>query len=208
LLARYDAISVRENSGLKVLQSLGIEGGIQLPDPTIILSQEDWQDIIAPRLVKRPYVLVYQLNKNEKADRYIETFSKLKGMRLVRISYDYNHFFKAGLLFCCPKVEEFLSLIYYADYILTDSFHGAAFSINFNKKFAVFYPPRFSTRLQSILELTGLNDRVIEFKDLTIPDRTINYERINYILNEERAKADAFLKSTLRANHVTIGDAQ
>jgi hypothetical protein len=206
LLAKYNAISVREKSGVEILEDLDIQG-MQLIDPTLILKCDSWRQLIAKRSIRQDYVLVYQLNKNKEFDQYAKSFSKQKGLKLIRISYDYNNFYKPGRLICCPKVEEFLSLIYYAGYVITDSFHGTAFSINFNKKFAVISPPRFGTRLYSLLELTGLSGKVItDFDDFTVPDINIDYDKVNSLLDMNRAEADDFLDKALKIN--AIGDNQ
>jgi hypothetical protein len=209
ILKKYNAISVREASGVDILDDLGIEGGVNLLDPTLVLNNEDWKGLIAERQIKQKYVLIYQLNNNKDFDKYAKVFARQKGLKLVRLAYDYDQVLKSGWLICCPKVEVFLSLFYNAEYIITDSFHGTAFSINFNKKFAVVYPPKFSTRLQSVLELTGLTKHVLnDFNNYTIPDLPVDYGKVNRILDAERKKADDFLKTALSIDHVLTGDAQ
>ena len=76
---------------------------------------------------------------------------------------------------------EILSLIANAKYVLTDSFHCTAFSINFNKQLLVAYPEKFSTRLASIVELTGLTKRVIDdYDNLEICDRKIDLNFLRF----------------------------
>ena len=100
-------------------------------------------------------------------EAYAKELSEKTGCKIVRMSYYLNHFRCQGKMIYTPKVEEFLSLINYADYVITDSFHCTAFSLNFHKEFFIFYPGKYSTRLQSILELTGTTHRVMnENKDV------------------------------------------
>ena len=81
---------------------------------------------------------------------------------------------------------------------MTDSFHCTAYSINFNKNLLVAYPEKFSTRLASIVELTGLNNRVIDdYNNLEICERKIDYERANKILETERKKSLEYLKKSI-----------
>ena len=85
-----------------------------------------------------------------------------------------------------------------AEYIITDSFHGTAFSINLNKKFICVFPKKFSARLQSILELTGLEDRKLKINgDINQIDEEIDYDRVNKILEQERNKTNKFIDKAL-----------
>jgi hypothetical protein len=198
LLQKYHAISVREQSGLNILEDLGIKGCVHVLDPTLALNSADWSKITAPPVVKQKYVLVYQLNKNREFDNYAKNFAKNMGLKLIRLGFAFDHFFKPGKLICIPEVEEFLSLIKNAEYIITDSFHGTAFSMNFNKNFAVIYPNHFSTRLQSILSLTDLENRVIDnYNDFCILEQQINYDNVNVILEKERKRTIDFIHNAL-----------
>ena len=93
-------------------------------------------------------------------------------------------------------MNEFVSLFKYADYILTDSFHGTAFSINLNKNFSVIYPKRYSTRLESILDLTNLKDRVVnDCNNFNL--RNIDYTNVNLIMNKKRKESYDWISNTL-----------
>ena len=101
-------------------------------------------------------------------------------------------------MYCNPKVEDFLSLIDNAKYVITDSFHATAFSLNFNTEFIIVYPEKYSTRLQSILELTGLEDRVAKDEnDLSIIDKEIDFNHTDKVLKLEKSKSLKWLKESL-----------
>ncbi|HBC30957.1 MAG TPA: polysaccharide pyruvyl transferase family protein [Clostridiales bacterium] len=198
LLQKYSMISVREDSGADILSNMGIDS-VQILDPTLILKLDEWKRLMAKRQVRQEYLLIYQLNKNRDFDSYAKNFARKKKLKLIRLSYDYYHIIKPGHIMYCPTVEEWISLFYYADYIMTDSFHGTAFSINFNKQFSVFFPPKFSSRLASILQLTGLeNRRVIDCDNFEQAESIIDYHPVNEILAKEREKADAFLAKAIK----------
>ena len=96
---------------------------------------------------------------------------------------------------------DFLSLMYYADYVMTNSFHGTAFSINLNKQFSVYLPSSFGTRIVSILDLCGLGGRLLEPAEIISDgkmDETIDYMSVNVVLDEERRKAHTFLEQALK----------
>ena len=83
--------------------------------------------------------------------------------------------------------EDFVSYIAHAEYVITDSFHGTAFSINFNKQFVCVRAPKYNSRLESILNLVGLNERLFKSEiDLEIANKAIIYSKINKIIDENR----------------------
>ena len=197
LLQKYSAISMRESSGVRILNQMGLSG-VQILDPTLVLEAGEWKRLMARRKIRQKYLLIYQLNKNRDFDCYARCLARKKGLKLIRLSYDYHHILKPGHLVCCPNVEDWVSLFYYADYIVTDSFHGTAFSINFNKQFSVFYPPQFGGRLENVLKLTSLENRVVTNNNNSQVGKTIDYRPVNRILARERKNADAFLAKALQ----------
>ena len=99
---------------------------------------------------------------------------------------------------CNVNVEDFLSLIANASYVVTDSFHATAFSINFNTPFMIIFPEKFSTRLASILEVTGLQNRIVEdYNDIKLANEIIDFTHANEVLNSEREKACKYLDKAL-----------
>lgn len=83
--------------------------------------------------------------------------------------------------------------------MITDSFHGTAFALNFNKQFIEILPnTKTGSRNQSILNLTGLTDRIVtDYEDFSIAKREINYVKVNEILAKEREKSLNILKKML-----------
>lgn len=198
LLERYSHIAMRENSGVKILEDLGINDGIQVLDPTLLLNKEEWKNLISDKYKGKKYIFMYNINHNKKLDEYANKLAKKKNLKLIYVSYNFHDCFKKGNLKCNTKVENFLSLIANAEYVLTDSFHCTAYSINFNKQVVVAYPEKFSTRLASIVELTGIENRVIDdYNDLEICDRPIDFEKANNVLEKERKKSLNFLKKAI-----------
>lgn len=97
-----------------------------------------------------------------------------------------------------PSVEKFLGLFFGASCVLTDSFHATAFSLNLGIDFISVMPPRFGTRIESILELTGTHERLLKnFNDFRICERSINKEHVYNILEKERQKGILFLQENL-----------
>lgn len=198
LLGSYDAISVREADGLKILQDLGFSDAVHVLDPTLAVDTETWLAISQRRVVREKYILIYQLCNNSEFDRYAVRLAKKKGLKLIRLCIRYDQLRKPGHGIVLPPVEDFVSLVRHAEYVLTDSFHCTAFSIMLHKQFVSFYPNRYASRLKSILELTGLRDRLLDdYTDIDAVDRTVSYDGIDAVLAAERKKTMDYLRKAV-----------
>lgn len=192
----YTAISVREDSAVKIIKEMGFSNVQQVLDPTLGLSLKEWMPLISRRTIKEKYILIYKLNNNAELEKFAQELAAKKGCKLVRLSYYLNHFKEKGKMVYSPGVEEFLSLIYNAESVITDSFHCVAFSLNFNKDLYAFYPGKYSTRINSILELTGAKHRVVNTPDFS--NESIDFERVNQVLSEERERTIQFLSENCK----------
>ncbi len=198
LLESYSAISVREKSGAELLDSMGIPSQ-QILDPTLILDAAWWRKLADHRKCPaKPYMLIYQLNRNREMDAYADRLARKMGWELIRIGYHRSDKKRTGRCVYRPSVEEFLGLFDRAACCLTDSFHATAFSLNFGIDFISVAPPRFSTRIESILELTGTQNRLLtSFGDAEIQNSPIQKEQVAKRLEAERRKAWRFLENAL-----------
>ncbi len=195
-LEKYRAISVREASAVSTLEEIGISGAVHVLDPTLVLTGDEWREIASPKYSNsKPYVLIYQLNPNPEFDAFAEELAREKGCELLRINLLYDQAAKNGRGVNIPTVNEYISLFDNAEYVITDSFHGTAFCLNLNTPFFVFYPPKYSTRLESILELTGQQSRVV--KNGEADSSEIDFAMVNRIFESERQKNIEFLKEAL-----------
>lgn len=199
-LPNYKAISVREESARNCLQDLGFKAE-QLLDPTFMLDLSAWKKFASRRLVEESYICVYlPYNVADKDLIYksIRKISERKNLKVVTFSFTHRKDKYADRSFCNVNPSDFLSLMLNADIVMTNSFHGLAFSINLNKQFFAYMPSGFKTRLTSILKLCGLEDRALssEISDDAI-DRIIDYAPVNAILERERQKALDFLNKAL-----------
>lgn len=187
LLSQYNAITVRESHAVKLLQDWNIECEGQVLDPTLLLDAQEWSKYITKE-IKGKYVLIYEIHNNPLLDDYAKRFAKHVGLPLIRISPSLHQISRGGKMIFCPSLGTFLSYIKNAQYIITDSFHGTAFAINFNKEFIEILPNnKTGSRNQSLLQLTGLEDRIIvNYNDYSLADKQINYAMVNEIMKKER----------------------
>lgn len=198
-LCDYSAISVREDSAVKLLKDIGLNS-IQLIDPTLLLNKADWSKYMSIRKIKESYLLLYipyNISDKQIIIESAKRIAKYKKLKIVTFSWTISNESYADKTIKFANPGDFLSLFFFADYVITNSFHGTAFSINLNKQFWVFQPSAFSTRIISLLNLTGLIDR-LHTKELTQSDLChIDYDKINPILDSERNRSINFIKRAL-----------
>lgn len=196
LLKRYDALSFREQTGVDICKGLGIDGAVNVLDPALCLKKSEWellmQDI--PK-AKEKYILVYELNGESDIGHAAKALSEKTGLKVKRVSYYWHHFAKYGKLVFCPGVEQFLSLVRDAQYIVTDSFHATALSILFERQFYSVLPPKFNSRVTDILKLFALENRIV--RDGQFAEKEIDYSAVTAKLDEEREKTLAFLEKAV-----------
>lgn len=195
-LKKYQAISVREKSGLTILDKIGIKNGCWVLDPTFLLRKKDWEQIEKRISLPQKYLLVYNLNRNPKISEVAVKIAAEKNLKIVNLAQSLS-FIKGAKNIIYPTPNTFIYLFKNADYIVTDSFHGTAFSINFERQFVCVPAPRFNSRLESILELINESDRLLMSNDLGISKREIDYSVVTPIIDEERKKADAFIEQVI-----------
>lgn len=194
-LSRYDNIAVREDSAIQMLNSWGIKS-TQVIDPTLMLDSSYWGNFTAS--INKEYILVYQIHNDKKLDRYAKAVAKKAGIPLIRVSAFFHQFARSGKLKCCPDISGFLSYIKNAKCLITDSFHGTAFAINFNTPFVEVLPDVTSTRNVSILRLTGLTDRVLrDESDVELAFKPIDFSFANQVLEDKRKEGMAVLSEML-----------
>lgn len=197
MLTKYDSITVREDSAVLLLKDMGVTCAGQVLDPTLLLSEHEWQQFIEnDHIIKEQYVLVYQLHNNPVLSDYAMRFAKHVGLPLYRVSPTFHQFKRGGHFLYLPELGDFLSYIKDCTYFITDSFHGTAFALNFNKQFIEILPNnKTGSRNQSILRLTNLEDRIInDYNKFSICNNIIDYDRVNSILEDERIKSIDILK--------------
>lgn len=201
LLKDYSAISVREKSAQVALAEINIKSSHVL-DPTIMLDKDQWKCYATKRKIKDPYLLVYLPYNTvdvNLAYRTIRKIAKRKNLKVVSFSWHYWADKLADETIRYANPGDFLSLMIHADYVVTNSFHGTAFSINLNKQFCVYLPSSFSTRILSLLQLCNIENHLLneEIIDAQIDER-IDYEKVNSILKDEREKSFNFLAEALQ----------
>lgn len=196
-LSRYQHISVREDSAVEWIRSLGLDVQ-QVLDPTLLLSEKDWSPYLKPIKYKN-YILIYQLHNDKKLGEYANKVAKKMGLKLIRISISSHQVVREGKFVFSPNIGEFLSYIKNAKCLITDSFHGTAFAINFNTPFVEVLPNNNTeTRNISLLKMTQLEDRILKDpNDLTLVEKKIDFSFVNKVINEKRDESLNIMKNMI-----------
>lgn len=196
-LSQYCHIGVREDSAVSLLNKMGI-GSVQVLDPTLLLDCTFWSKIAKP-IKENKYVLVYQLHNDKRVGDYAARVARELALPLIRVSSAFHQISREGKFVWCPDIGSFLSYIKNAECMITDSFHGTAFAINFNTPFVEVLPNnKTGTRNMSILKLTGLSDRILsDDEDITLAKKKIDYSGVNQIIEEKRKESLNVLKNMI-----------
>lgn len=189
LAKKFDAISVREDSGVPLCRKyLGVDSD-HLLDPTMLLNASDYAELCENVAKRGPFVFAYILDEDTSNLREIEAFANSKGLPLLVKSAGPN-------LNEEDSVELWLSYFRDASYVITDSFHGMVFSIIFNKDFAVLgNMHRGNSRFESLLRVLNLSSCLLEcLQDFCF---NIEWNNINSIISTKREMSIKWLQCYL-----------
>ena len=197
LLKNYCAISVREQSGVSLCKDyLGLDAQWVL-DPTLLLSKNDYVQLQEGYVEESHQLVSYILDPNSIKEEIIYSLGDIWNCK----SFAINHYRKGSshsIMSDRPPISYWLAGISNAEFLVTDSFHGVAFAINFNTPFFVISNQlRGQTRISSILKLFNLEDRLVNSvqEALHTSTQTIDWSNVNNILSKERLKAFQFLSN-------------
>jgi len=204
LIDRLDAVSVRELHGAELIKDISGRDARVVLDPTLLFDGEWWSKAAKPVQVRKPYILCYLFNENKSTYDYVQRIKKKTGYEVVTLPFAFSDIYSKNKKIYDAGPAEFLYLIKNAEFIITDSFHATAFSINFNKDFVCLFrnthteKNNMNSRITSILSLSGLENRIISDPDVEndIPP-SIEYSEVNKRMNDRRESDLSFLNNSL-----------
>ena len=203
-LSRFQSLSCRELTNCRLLsEEMGREVSYVL-DPTLLLTAEEWNEVAEKhpdsRLKEKQYILCYILGEKKSISDYAEKLGDEKGLPVYYIVTRPLYLEKENHIFATP--ESFLSLIRDANTVITDSFHGTIFSLNYNSQFYSFTKREDTNvlddndRILEVLNTFHLSNRYKEI-NRDIEDET-DYAMQNSILGQYREESLSFLKKSLK----------
>lgn len=189
----FYAISVRENTAIKIIQSEFSKGKVcVVPDPTVLLDSAQYMPFVRKHTNNRG-CFIYVLQKNQKLISEIE--------KLLLSDFDINR--PDSNKWNQYSIEEWLSGIYNSKLVVTNSFHGVMFSLIFHKDFFVTLIEGtlsgMNDRIYTILEYLGIQDRIIKDVEsfMKIKKQSINWDYVDAGLKQLKKVGTEFLSNNL-----------
>jgi len=193
LLQNFKAISLRENKYINLIASLTNKKIYRVIDPTLLLDKNEYLKIASKHKIKEKYILLYSRRTNLKMNYFVEKLSNIKGLKIVEISLNIDNKNKGHIMKYDAGVEEFITLIKHAEYVVTNSYHGIIFSIIFNKQFYAFKREQCNSKIDELLIMFHLKRRLRQnIKNI------IDYSKINLIIKKQRRNAMLYLRNSLK----------
>jgi hypothetical protein len=212
-LSRMNHISVRENSGSRIVKDMIARDVPVVCDPTMLLTREAWSDIVKTEpYAAGDYIVCYLMGKQKEYREFIKRLRKVTGYRVVALLH--------GSTYIAADEEwpdekpydvgpcEFINLIQHAKYVCTDSFHCCVFSILNHTPFFTFRrdTERKTTssndRIYTLLAWTGLEDRLLTGNEDIVEcvKRDIDFNSIQQRVDARRDESLAYLVNALKTN--------
>ena len=190
LLNEFNYVSVREKSGLNICKQCGVEAE-WVPDPTMLLTPYIYKKMYNNELIEKPkkkYCFFYLIqDESTFSTRTLYDWAKKCNLEVIYIA---AHGTVDNYKKKYATIPEFIYFLENAEYIITNSYHCAVFSLLFNKKFAIIPRSRkFSSmndRFDSLFEQFELESRFLS-NDFSVLEGYINWERVSNGFNSLRA---------------------
>lgn len=211
LLKDFNAISLREKSGVDILKETYNADGVWVADPTLLHNKEYYVKTLNLTESANPIIVTYILGASSAAMQKLNGISKKMHLPLDHIYKKSNKWWMYKRPFSTlakyksvPSVFEWLNKILSAEYVITDSFHGMCFSIIFHKQFIVINNKAGgSERFLSLLSKLGLTDRLLEWtasdkQIMTKLEEQIDYESVDTQKLQFTGHSISFLKDAIK----------
>lgn len=198
LLSKFKIVTVRESDAVDICKKeFGVEAKCVL-DPTLLIKKDVYSHLADRGAILndgKPYIFAYILEYNDSINQFIKEASEKYNLPVINLLPENYSFSSRSNLnsLVYPPIYDILRGFRDAEFVITDSFHGTAFSIILNKVFSSYiHPHRGSSRITSILSMLDLNDRL---ENMGFSGDAIDYSRINKILETKREESIEVLKS-------------
>lgn len=201
-LNKFDFISVREKEGQDYIKQITGRKPELVLDPTFLLSKEEWEKVEEKYAIpSNGYIAYYTIRSSATLFEFCMELAKKENKKVVIIGGNFIKQMKNKddrIVYACDlSPAEWLYVIHHADCVVTNSFHGTAFSIHYKKDFYVEFSSDTNARLEEIIQLCALEDRVVGRTD-SLPSTAIDYAAVESRLLERREKSRNFLQNSLR----------
>jgi hypothetical protein len=198
-IVSFKGISVREHEAVKIIKELTGREAILVVDPTLLLTKEQWANIADySRCPHDKYLLIYVMSEDVKLLKFAKRYAKNHNLKIAYVS---QRLFKRINAIYLRNVtpNQWIGLFLRADTIVTNSFHGSAFGVNFGKNLFVKYIPRSiaNSRLQTLVNDYGLNGHLLKNDTAFLEKEEVDMDKVLSILNKYRSLSYEYLLNIL-----------
>ena len=202
-LAKFDALSVREPQGAAIVKRLCGRDAAVVCDPTLLLPRSAYECVERPPRFGLPerYVAVYTICGHPWAEAAALRLGERLGLPVVHLpGGQFARWYLPGKAKRVTALgpAEWLWFIRYADYVVTNSFHGTVFSLLYHRPFTVALNGTASdARMKTLIDGTGCEARAVSDASSVDADAPVDWEAVDRALQEKAAAGKAFLKAAL-----------
>lgn len=192
-LSSFRRLSVREKSAAELISSVVKGEVLTHVDPTLLLDEEEWMKIVSS-VIEKPYLLIYTLEEDPDLIAKATSIAKERNLEIIQIKDVFRHVAGPIKYASCVSPERFVSLFAHASFIVTNSFHGLAFSTIFEKDFIVSPQKRKGApndRLYDFVDKFGLKNQVADAYN----GQRADYEFTKKIMAVEKTRSQAYFAS-------------
>lgn len=193
LVKDFSGISVREYSGLQLChEHLGVDA-VWMPDPTMLLTADDYSDLCAdvPQ-ADRPFLFAYILDLTKEKSDFIHNAAMTLGLDLIIQRAELN-------INADDTIEKWLAMYRDSAYVVTDSFHGTVFALLYHKEFvSLVNANRGSDRFMSLSRMFSIRDHFLDKIPPVFERIAFDWEKIDKVFSAKRKEAFDFLKNSLQ----------
>lgn len=200
-LVQFAHVSVREKDGATLLEPL-LDCKVPIVlDPTFLVSREEWMTLERKHpMAKGQYVLYFPVRKSNSLLQFSRELAKKRNAKLIIIEGNFLYQLRnrdTNVKYALDlSPEEWLSLVHHAECIVTNSYHGAAFSIHYQKDFYLEYSSKTNSRLKQLMEISKLERRVVG-DDCADWNEHIDYQSVESRISPVRSASMDYLKRSI-----------
>lgn len=195
-LSKFNGVSLREQSACEYIESITDRKPYHVVDPVLLLTKDDWRNMSKKPRVDGPYILTYQVLRNNRMQEVVDRLKQKTGYPVVQVCNTQVKWIKADKTFYDVSPEEFIGLYENAAVVVSASFHGTALGLVFGKPTYGLVRNEYGSRIKEILEMFGLDDYCIG-PDSNIPEPYIDQSKLDERIERERINSIDFLSRYL-----------
>ncbi len=196
----FNSISVREIDLQSLLYKLGFESEL-VSDPVFLLSIDEWRKLRKKEKSNtKKYILFYNLLNTEESVDFVKRLQYQTSLEVKEINMNFK-FGNIGKRYVqTASIQEFIQLIDDAEYVVSNSFHGVAFSILFEKQFFVIGMRERASRVKSLLQILNMQDRFYEKNEKININSRLDYKEKQGLLKSYIDSSKEYLLKAINSD--------